>query len=152
MCVKFAISIGQRLTSEVTLPWRSGCLYLVNAEMVSAVKSTKVLKALRERFEPLFEQYAYLDYLVLFRAVDEEYGPYSTIVEACFDGQVQPLDFSSQEWYEPTKENKELVQFYRKYTKLSIGWNNPIAGDLVRLGSVVIHRDPEQCRQRTEKC
>lgn len=119
--------------------------------MIDVKTNTDLLKALRERFEPLFEQYAYLDYLVLFRAVDEEYGPYSTTVEACFDGEMHPLDYSSREWYEPNGHNKELIQFYRKYTKLSIGWNNPIAGDLVRLGSVVIHRDLNQCRQRTEK-
>ena len=142
---------GQRLIAEVILPWQSGLLCFGRRKMVSEETKLELLKALRERLEPLFERYAYLDYLTLFRAVDEESGPYSTTIKPCFDGVETPIDFSSREWYEPAPHNKELIQFYRHYTKLRIGWNNQLAGDLLKLGSVVIHREPDQCRRKTEK-
>lgn len=111
--------------------------------MVSAGQEAKLLEALRERLEPLFAKYDTLDYLVLLRAYGAQPRAYSTTIEACFNGTVEPIDFSDlEEMGRVHKRHFKEFVFYQDFQKLMQGiehFSDPLADE------VVVHRDQGQC-------
>ena len=118
--------------------------------MVSEVQDTTLLKALRERLEPLFERYAYLDYLVLWRACGESYGPYSTTVKVFYDGlPTETLGLVEAEMQTAERNvSEEYLPGFLLYCDLwkLLKWGEGLASPPT--SEVVIHRDPDKCEYR----
>ncbi|CAB4162580.1 hypothetical protein UFOVP785_62 [uncultured Caudovirales phage] len=116
---------------------------MTSAIMVSGRTNLSLLKALRERLEPLFVKYDTLDYLVLRTAYGSKPRAYSTTIEACFSGEMTPMDFSDvEEWDGVHKRDFKDLVFYQHYQRLMQG-NEHLSPPPA--GKMVIHRDPKQC-------
>ena len=114
---------------------------MASAMMVSGRTNLSLLKALRERLEPLFVKYDTLDYLALGKPLIGEPEPYSSTIEACFNGDVWPINFSDlDEIGKIHKKDYKRLALYQDFQRLMQGVEHlrysPPSFELV------IHRDP----------